>query len=93
MTYSEFVDRRLQAFWTTKEMWGSNEAVEMQALLMVEIEFLGLRDQSQVQAQYVTQLHLFYPGQASMPLCELEREDFHRTLVTIIQLTRQALRG
>lgn len=93
MTYSEFVDRRLHAFLTTKEMWGSNEAVETQALLLVEIEFLGVRDQYQVQAQYVTQLQTFYPGQASMPLFELEREDFHRVLVAIIQLTRQALRG
>ena len=95
MTVTEFVDQRLESFRDRPEMWGCDEAVEMQALLLVEMERVVLgKDPTLLLMQYHNELHLNFPKHGAVPLCEIiqemgQHELFGKWLYTLIANVRQ----
>lgn len=89
----EWSESRLDALLRAPRMWGSNEAVEMQSILLMELRALALRpyashgDINYVFESYVTFLRDKYPEHPPAPLSKLsisERE-FVDTLTTFRQ--------
>lgn len=79
---THWADERLDALLAAPSMWGSDEAVEMQALLLLELRVLALRpahseaDPRTVFDRYTRYLRNLYPSQQPAPLCELAGERF-----------------
>jgi len=81
-----WVDERLDALISAPPMWGSNEAVEMQALMLFELRALALRPEEMVKTPgtvfdtYTTFLRERFPDLDPAPLCELASAPFEKTL-------------
>lgn len=88
-----WANERLDALLAAPPMWGSNEAVEMQALLLLELRALTLRpDESDaVFERYAAFLRRRFPGATPAPLCEIEGAPFEATLNEFRRLLDQRL--
>jgi hypothetical protein len=85
-TVLRWANERLDALLGVPPMWGSNEAVEMQALLLLELRALALRpDESDASPDavfglYTAFLRQRFPERGPAPLCEIEGAPFQETL-------------
>lgn len=81
-----WTEEHIDALVAAPPMWGSNEAVEMQALLLFELKALLLRpeesakDPSRIFDTYTRFLRERFPRLPPAPLCELEAAPFAETL-------------
>jgi hypothetical protein len=91
-TVLHWANERLDALIGAPPMWGSNEAVEMQVLLLMELRALALRPQESIASPeavfelYTTFLRQTFPERGPAPLCELEGAPFQQTLRSFRQL-------
>jgi hypothetical protein len=91
-TVLHWANERLDALLGAPPMWGSNEAVEMQALLLLELRSLALRPEESsaspdaVFALYTTFLRQRFPERAPAPLCEIEGAPFAEILAEFRRL-------
>jgi hypothetical protein len=83
-----WANERLDALLGAPPMWGSNEAVEMQALLLMELRALALRPEASdaVFGLYTAFLRKRFPKQGPAPLCEIEGAPFQATLAEFRRL-------
>jgi hypothetical protein len=85
-TVLRWANERLDALLGAPPMWGSNEAVEMQALLLMELRAIALRPEESEESPdavfelYAAFLRQRFPGRAPAPLCEIEGAPFQETL-------------
>lgn len=85
-TVLRWANERLDAIIGAPPMWGSNEAVEMQVLLLMELRALALRPQDSLDSPdavfelYTTFLRQRFPENPPAPLCEIEAAPFEQTL-------------
>lgn len=96
-----FITDRLQHIKNRRPMWGSMEAVELQALTLIEVEhYLRLQitdpERKQVREainEYQHQIRTEFPNAGAIPICDmgLSDDDFSTSLDTIIKRTRVAL--
>lgn len=79
---SQWLDKRLEAVLSAPTMWGSDEAVEMQALLLFELQAFARQPggveaaPSAVLDAYAEFLRMKFPGRPRAPLSELAPEQF-----------------
>jgi hypothetical protein len=91
-TVLRWANERLDALLGAPPMWGSNEAVEMQALLLMELRALALRPEASdaspdaVFELYTAFLRERFPGRGPAPLCEIEGAPFQETLTEFRRL-------
>lgn len=98
---STFITDRLQHIKMRRPMWGSMEAVELQALTLIEVEhYLRLQvtdpERKQVREalnEYQRQVRLEFPNAGLVPVCDmgLSDDDFSNHLDVIVQRTRMSL--
>jgi len=94
----EFVTKRLESFRDCTAMWGSHEAVELQAMQLLELESFmrGQNNQRAVIDMYVTCLrrlqNLKYLADVPQPLHEWETTEFGEALYTLCQKVRVQLK-
>lgn len=99
MTLETFVTERLVAFRDRTGMWGSNEAVELQAIQLIELEVQSYAERALLKnprialEAYVKELGARYPGEGARPLHELAGEaEFGEALFDVCSATRRGLR-
>ena len=97
MSLQDFIDTRLVAFRDRTRMWGSNEAIELQAIQLIEIEFLDastrLNRPRLVFDAYVNELRRIH-GTAVQPLYQLVDDSaFGEALFHICAQLRAKLRA
>lgn len=85
-TVLRWANEYLDAMLGAPPMWGSNEAVEMQVLLLLELRALALHPEASEAAPdavfrlYTAFLRRRFPDRGPAPLCEIESAPFRETL-------------
>ena len=99
MNITKFVSDRLKEFEDHTLMWGSQEAIELQAIQLIEIEFMlsheDMYDKNNrvVFDAYNATLRENYPTFGNMPLHIMEVEaNFPTALINITNIVREKLK-
>lgn len=97
-SFDQFVTTRLIAIRDRRPMWGCPEAVELQALTLIEVENYLQRPEVDLREAidtYQEEIKVQFPKSPTMPLCQLDLSDdeFNENLFTVIQRTRARLKG
>ncbi len=80
-TIVTWVDQRLEDMLSAPRMWGSDEAVELQTLLLFELRSLAMRPAQEIEHPgrildvYAAYLAKTYPGMPNRPLCQIVKSD------------------
>jgi hypothetical protein len=96
-TVLRWANERLDAMLGAPPMWGSNEAVEMQVLLLLELRALALRPEASEASSdavfelYTAFLRQRFPERGPAPLCEIEGAPFQETLAEFRRLLDRRL--
>jgi hypothetical protein len=92
-----WVDQRMDDMLATPRMWGSDEAIEMQALLLFEVRALAMRPEQEIanpgriMDAYAAYLAQTYPAKPHRPLCQIvEPDDLGLTLAAELRKFRDA---
>jgi hypothetical protein len=76
-----WVDQRIEDMLSAPRMWGSDEAIELQMLLLLELRALALRpeeitaDPRRILDAYAAYLAKTYPKTPNRPLCQIIETD------------------
>jgi hypothetical protein len=76
-----WVDQRIADMLSAPRMWGSDEAVEVQTLLLLELRALALRPELElanprrILDAYVAYLEKTFPAKPHLPLCQIIEPD------------------
>ena len=86
----EFVTKRLEAFRDRSRMWGSREAVELQAILLLECELAATQPDRLITDPRLV-INTYHPLVAPGPLHmrQLSDEHFGRALFNACQQVRK----
>ncbi|MCC6525918.1 MAG: hypothetical protein IT373_24940 [Polyangiaceae bacterium] len=93
----EWVDQRIDEMLKAPPMWGSNEAVEMQVLQLVELRALALRPTQELETprrvidNYLAHLRQRYPSRPPLPLHRLLADAEPSEFRSVLEAFRSAL--
>lgn len=88
-----WIDERIKNMLATPRAFGSDEAIEMQTLLLLEMRSLTLRPEQEIDAPgrlvdaYTTYLAKAYPEKPNRPLCQIVESD-HLGLKLAVELQK-----
>jgi len=98
MNIHDFVDCRLLSFRDRTASWGTDEAVELQAMQLIEVEahvvYSAAMDcyASAVHAEYIKEVRQRDPKRPTMPLYKLCGNEFGQVLHDVCMTVRRTIR-